>query len=377
MILPIANGEPRASWMAKAAEVIELGLGPGAADGIETLGDTRALLNQVAAAFGRDGFADGASRALVRARINALMGGPAWVPDGASAYWDFVNGHYWGGAGMVAPICDRDSGGLALGSDSRWSSFGADTLRRTDLGLTVEAAGAGLLLQNADVESSAWGKEAGLAPSAGAAGPIVGRTYTTLTRTSGNGRISQTLAVVAGAPHSVVFIGRGTPTYRYAIMRNNVVASAAYRNYVFDAQTLTVKAQGAGAANSRISALADGFVMASVDLTAGFSGVVGWYFYFSNVEPVGDAFQAPTVAGSWDFAYADALSAGSTPILSGAVAGARAADSIPLELPAGVHDLTVTFDDDSTQLLTGKAGSFVIPTNLSRRTIKTILAVAA
>lgn len=371
--MSIAFGMSEAALMAQIEGVVSLG---GGSTGFANWGEAMAAVNDVAGALALATISDRMPASVFLGRLNAIFAALG-LPANATAYWDFVNGRYWHAGGSAAPPCDRDSAGLALDSAGIWQSFGADTLRRTDLGLTLEAAGAGLFLHNADVESSSWGKEGGLAPTAGGAGPIAGRNYTSLTRTSGNGRISQTPAAVNGTPHSVVFMGRGNPTYRYAIIRNNAVAVGAFRNYVFDAQTLTVKAQGAGAANSRITGLADGFVMASVDLTAGFSGTVGWYFYFSNVEPVGDAFQAPTVAGSWDFAYADALTVGSSPIISGAAVGTRAADAVPLELPAGVHDLTVRFADDSTQLLEGKSGTFILPTNLNRATIKTVMAVAA
>jgi hypothetical protein len=50
----------------------------------------------------------------------------------------------------------------------------------------------------------------------------------------------------------------------------------------------------------------------------------------------------------------------------------RAADSATFTIPAGVTQLTYTFDDNSQQVVTVSAGSYMIPTNLNRPNIKTI-----
>lgn len=55
----------------------------------------------------------------------------------------------------------------------------------------------------------------------------------------------------------------------------------------------------------------------------------------------------------------------------------RAADVLSLTLPYLSNDLTVTFDDDSTQVISGVASPYQVPTNLNRSRIKAIHAVEA
>lgn len=56
---------------------------------------------------------------------------------------------------------------------------------------------------------------------------------------------------------------------------------------------------------------------------------------------------------------------------------ARAADQLTLNLPAGNHDITVTFDNDTTQAFPGESGSFSVPTDMDRAIIKNIAGVYA
>ncbi len=53
----------------------------------------------------------------------------------------------------------------------------------------------------------------------------------------------------------------------------------------------------------------------------------------------------------------------------------RAADQLSFTIPSGVSTLRYTFDDDSTQDVSVSAGSYVVPTNLSRAWIKRIQSV--
>jgi len=53
----------------------------------------------------------------------------------------------------------------------------------------------------------------------------------------------------------------------------------------------------------------------------------------------------------------------------------READVVTIALPAGTHSLTFTFDDLTTQTITGCTGNYVIPTNLNRQVIEKIVGV--
>jgi len=90
----------------------------------------------------------------------------------------------------------------------------------------------------------------------------------------------------------------------------------------------------------------------------------------------------PTYAGSDGFFYMalpsveEALFPSSS-ILTGSAAATRAADNLSFPLPAGTHNLTYTFDDNSTLVVPGVSGTYTIPTNLPRAHIKSIVARAA
>lgn len=301
--------------------------------------------------------------------INALAlalgvqrrGGP-----GAGLRFDFLTGIY------PEPITFSRAGTkYALNASGTFVAFDTDELARTDLGAVIEPAGAGKCLANANGTSTAWNKDAGLTGAAGTSGPIDGINFTTFTRASGNGRINQNLSITSGVTSKVVFVGRGDATFRYAVIRANAEAVGTYRNYVFDTQALSVQYQGTGSTGPEIVALADGFFMASLEITAGHTGTSGHYFYLTNVEPTNDTFAAPSATGTWDFAYGDVLTQGSESlIISVGTAATRNADALTLPLGSGTQDLVFTFDDDTTQTFAGETGDFAVPTNLDRPRVK-------
>jgi hypothetical protein len=90
----------------------------------------------------------------------------------------------------------------------------------------------------------------------------------------------------------------------------------------------------------------------------------------------GDAGLATTgtiLAGS---AQVEIGTTASSVVPSGAAATARSADEVYFGLPASVNTLTYTFDDSSTQVVDVSAanrGGYMIPTNLNRRIIKTVV----
>ena len=85
-----------------------------------------------------------------------------------------------------------------------------------------------------------------------------------------------------------------------------------------------------------------------------------------------------SAANSSNYAGAFQLEAGAratSPIITAATIVTRAADELTLNLPAGTHDLTVAFDDGSTQAIAGVSGAYGVPTTLNRPQVKGLVAV--
>lgn len=78
-----------------------------------------------------------------------------------------------------------------------------------------------------------------------------------------------------------------------------------------------------------------------------------------------------------DGAQHEAGTVASSLIVTGASAGTRAADVLTLTLPYVLNNVTFTFDDGSTQTISGVSSPYVVPTNLNRPWIKSINVVSA
>lgn len=75
------------------------------------------------------------------------------------------------------------------------------------------------------------------------------------------------------------------------------------------------------------------------------------------------------------FAQTEAGTKATSYIPSGASLGTRAADALILNPAAGDYEITLTFDDESTQLLADQAnagGGWLVPVGLDRPCINTI-----
>lgn len=65
----------------------------------------------------------------------------------------------------------------------------------------------------------------------------------------------------------------------------------------------------------------------------------------------------------------------SSPIATAGASATRAADAVTIALPAGTHNLTLTFDDGSTQAVAGISGNYTLPVNLNRAVVNAISGV--
>lgn len=305
---------------------------------------------------------------------------PAGVPADASMYVDFVNQRAW--RGLAAPAdfedmfsCERASTGLAQWSDGDWEEFAIDEARLTDLGLLVEPAFENVQTYSGTLSNAAWTKN-----DVDLGSVVDGYTQVREKATTAFHRIfSSTYSIVTGTTYAqtwfvreagrqflVARINRGDATQRQVCF--DVVNGAVV--YADSMLTASVIKRG-DALQLKVSFVAAGTgALGTTGLLTAQAAVM------NNTIP---SFLGDTGKGFDFFAFNFGVGtdAGS-PIITAGSAVTRSADAITVTLPSGTHDITLTFDNDSTQVLDGKSGNYLLPADLlNRRTIKTLKAVPA
>ena len=160
---------------------------------------------------------------------------------------------------------------------------------------------------------------------------------------------------------------------RYAYFRIPIGA-ATFNNYVFDLIGGTVGFQGSGSTNAKITTLADGYFLIEFDWLCAVTVTQTAYFLLTNNAVTNNNFTAPTAGMDvWNVAYCDMLTAYGE--ASPVVTSPRAADELTLKDTEGTS-LMFTFDDDSTQTVTGVAFPYAVPTSLDGRAVKYVDALA-
>ena len=373
---PIGERDSRVNVKQVVGSLVDWVNGVGASDALLTRAQVRAAINAIAGGVSLPtlGANDLGSRA--RGKINALI--PALGLDEGSALWRFAEGRYW----IDEPVqlaealsCSRASTGLALNADGAWVAFAADVPRITDRGLLVEPAATNLLTRSNDPANAAWTNKDNVTVGA----TIAGWTPVRETVTNNFHRLFRANTTSVAGPHTHEFwikkVGR-----RHIGARVSLDGGVAYVNIGFDLDTLTVTLLPAGFTASiekvgPVYRLVWGYTNSSTAIVGGI---------FTSDTAIVSGVALPTFVGDtgqgFDLynAQIEATAFGTSPIITAASTAARAADAVTLAaLPAGTHDLTVTFDDDSTQVIAGESGSVALPTNLNRRYVKSLLAEAA
>lgn len=314
---------------------------------------------------------------MIGLELSRARSAPAgWWPAGASLAADFIAGRYMR-AGRHAGAADafsyaRAGAAWAQRADGTLAGFGAHAPRRTDLGLLLEPESENLVIRSAEPD---WGHpvwfplSAGVSPHEGA--------Y---------------LEAFANAV-SVASNGASWHVCRCAdIMLSNALTYSASFWYVAGSSgrvRLNVTQAGGGISGYQGTAAAPSTPQSAAGAVSGlaiesFGAVRRASFQFSpstsmnhyvaigpdtattggNVVLLGAQLEPVAIAGS--------------PILTGATGLARAADALALRLPAGAHELTLTFSDMSTQQISGAEGMFALdPSALNRPLVRHILAVPA
>ncbi len=299
--------------------------------------------------------------------------GPRW-PDGASYLADFVSNRYMrDGDGIPAGAAfsvQRASSKFAPDRDGNFVAFAPDTPALTNRGLCIEAAASNVLTR--PVNFSNW--LAARANAIATGSPL-------LNIFSEPVRVSDTEAsIIARIRHPEIPVQSGQ-SYALSIWLRTGSSGAA----------LVMCTNSAG--SSRIT-FDLGTAAIISDLHAGgtmsLESVVAWtstvslarLIWTPNATGNGEVAVGPGtgIIGHWvDIlgAFMEPGAVHSTPMVANGVASTRSADIAVLALPAGAHDLTLTFDDRSTQSLAGASGNFVLPTNLDRPVIRSVLGFPA
>lgn len=291
-------------------------------------------------------------------RMGKARGVPAWLTAlNPAARWGIET--VAGGRSYRTDLsCIRASSGMALDLGGIWRPFSADTPRITDAGLLVEPSAINLVRWSNDLTAADWVGTGFLRAKDVAIGPdglmSAGRlTYPDATAAY---TIYQSDAVTPLTQYAFSYwVLLGTKlTNRYSVYNNTA------NNFII-AETIA----------SGVTSGAWSRVDVSFTTPAGCTSVR----VYADRHPAN--ISGPN--GNTILLWQQQLVAGppSSPIDTGATAGARAADANTLTIPPGTYDVTVIFDNNSTQTIAGLSSSWTIPTNLNRRVIKSIYGVPA
>lgn len=245
---------------------------------------------------------------------------------------------------LFAAAFTRASAGYYLGEDGSYATYAVDQVRTGDQGLLIEPAATNLVTRSvpggADYSNTA------------------------LTGVGSATRFGFDMLTVSGATYN-----------KYAIYdQSNSGWIVSPTTYVIPASNRVEVAftAPAGCTEVRFYVLRD-----STDTR--FSYIV------CTVTP-GESYTASFIVdesgGSYYFgaSQVEVGVAATSPIITTGAALTRPADALTLPFPETTADITVTFDDASTQLLSGVsigAGGWVVPTNLNRPLIRKIEGVTS
>ena len=315
---------------------------------------------------------------------------PAWSPKSASFYFDGINGRgvfnkigFNSISSMIAAgkiTFSRAASGLYLPTNGTYTSFASGAVRIGDKGLLIEPARTNQIL-SANNFNTTWIKNQ-CTVSAGTVS-IGAFSLSTITRSGAVfAATTQTKTLVNGTTYRYsTYVKRKDGGTQWFGVYNNTAADWQSRVQVvwngngtmasfgipggvnFDAATaLVAELIGNGVYRISYSAVYTGLntdtlsiqiqVNRDADLTGNYAGAV-------QIE----------VASSTS-SFIDTTTTAVT----------RDADVFTLFPAVGTYDITVTFDDDSTQVLAGQVitgSGWAIPTNLNRPYIKSIKGVVA
>lgn len=294
---------------------------------------------------------------------------PLWVPDDADGSADFVNGQYWDRVNGQTDFdtlftFDRDDTAYAIDSNDDFTSFSTDEARITDLGLLYEAGGTYKISNPYSLGGTGWSDNN--CSSAAYVGTFAAlftdaRTVTSTGNANGGRQRDETTFFTDTEP--VTFV------VRYVMGTSGKFMARLINTSTFQASKISNSGGSSGAAATQVGTFSN-----IVDIEHDDHRVMVFTF-------------TPNYTGTARIQLGpDSTSAGETCIAVGIEAidgdiglfspfpsaGARAADDLTIHLGTDNYDLTLTFDDDSTQDIAGQTGDYALTTNLDRPRVKSI-----
>lgn len=301
-------------------------------------------------------------------------------------FWDFVNDRgalSSSGAGVssfAAAVAagqaafSRASSGYYQQANGVWVPFASNALRRGDRGALIEPAATNLI-RNSTAAGAVAGSP-GSNPSPGWATLTAGNAVRTIVGTT----------TINGLPALVmewVCTALSNPTI---VLYADTPAATGGLDYVGGAYLQLISGtppnqfswqiqEGAGGSNVVLSTftLDAAFTRRAPSRTLSAGATQGRYQLLAQQAGYSGTFRMAVAAPQFELG-----TVATSPIDTSGTTATRAADALTLFPPAGTYDITVTFDDDSTQVLTGQTvtgSGWQVPTNLNRPYIKSIGAV--
>lgn len=311
--------------------------------------------------------------------IKPQISGPAWWPGGASFGADFANGRYMR-LGRHVPIADaisvaRGSEKYGIDGPGMLRLFAPGILARTERGALIEPAATNVVRYSQEIEHSTWQKFATSVTANAGFSPDGTLTADRITPTSASAihrvmNLSATLS--AGTAYSVLIYLKADGI-RFVYVNTDAALGA---RIAVDLVTGGFVTGGATPSDALVSVLANGWREVRLRGIATGTSTNLWLQANNSLSSSDQTWSPDGSAGFLAWGAMISATKGSY-VATAAGEAARSADVVTLQLPPGNHNLTLTFDDNSTQALVGASGAFVLPTPLNRPQVKRILAMPA
>lgn len=290
---------------------------------------------------------------------------------------DFTTGTYNGTTFFI----NRPQAVASYGTQTSgaWTSFGPSTLRRTNKGLLVEPESRNLLQRASALNSAPWTVFSVTVTANSMADADGQTTMETINKTVGSAsrRIEQAITGAVNTTYTFS-VNCKAGTLGTVSLRNILDGTNCVKQFNLTTGAITDVTGGptvGGFVSASAENLGNGIWRCSLTST---STTAATSFLFGLSPGDNGALTTGTVyVGS---AQVEISSTPSSHIPTDTVAATRASDDIWIGIPADVNTLTFTFDDNTTQQITGLTeetrAAYKIPTNLNRRYVKSLVGTA-